>query len=154
MIAYFNDDIKNKYAKDFCDLYQLQNLIKGPTGFKNPENPTTIDLMLTNSRNSFCNSCCFETGLLDFHRMTVTVLKTHFHKQKPKNVKHRDYKSFSNDNFRHLIIQESFNLKDPISLSSFLEICHPVLNITAPINPKKAGLFGGSFFRNTESQTQ
>jgi len=53
LIAYFNDDIKNKYAKDFCDLYQLKNLIKGPTGFKNPENPTTIDLMLTNSRTAF-----------------------------------------------------------------------------------------------------
>jgi len=68
--------------------------------------------------------------------MTVTVLKTHFHQQKPKIVKHRDYKSFSNDNFRHLIIQECSNLNDPISLSSFLEICHPVLNITAPVKQK------------------
>ena len=62
--------------KDFCNLYLLKNLIKKTTCFKNPENPKTIDLILTNRPRSFCNSDTLETGLSDFHKLTVTVLKT------------------------------------------------------------------------------
>ena len=54
--------------KDFCNLYLLKNLIKKPTCFKNPENPKTIDLMLTNRPRSFCNSDTLETRLSDFHK--------------------------------------------------------------------------------------
>ena len=37
--------------KDFCDLYDLENLIKEPTCYKNAENPSSIDVILTNSKN-------------------------------------------------------------------------------------------------------
>ena len=59
----FNADMENVSLKHFCDLYQLKNLIKVPTCFKNPENPKGIDLMLTSSYRSFQNSCAIETGL-------------------------------------------------------------------------------------------
>ena len=73
--------------KDFCcKLYNLKNLIKKPTCSKNPENPKTIDLMLTNRPRSFCNSDTLETGLSDFKKLTVTVLKTFFIKQSPKVI--------------------------------------------------------------------
>ena len=36
----------NGFHKDFCDLYNLKNLIKVPTCFKNPDFPTGIDAML------------------------------------------------------------------------------------------------------------
>ena len=45
----FNADMKNVSLKHFYDLYNLKNLIKVPTCFKNPENPKCIDLMLTSS---------------------------------------------------------------------------------------------------------
>ena len=64
--------------KDFCNLYLLKKLIKKPTYFKNPENPKTIDLILTNRARSFCNSGTLGTGLSDFHKLTVTVLKNVF----------------------------------------------------------------------------
>ena len=41
------------HMKDFCDLYDLENLIKEPTCFKNPNNPSSIDLMLTNRKRMF-----------------------------------------------------------------------------------------------------
>ena len=47
----------------FCDSYSLKSLVKEPNSFKNPENPLCINLMLTNSANSFQNSCAMETGL-------------------------------------------------------------------------------------------
>ena len=48
----------------------LRVSLKKPTSFKNAENPYYIDLMLTNSPNSFKNSCAIETGLSDFHKIT------------------------------------------------------------------------------------
>ena len=40
-----------------------------------PENPTCTDLILTNHPRSFQNSTVFETGLSDFHKMTVTIME-------------------------------------------------------------------------------
>ena len=136
LIGDFNADVANNSIKEFCELYQLKNLIKGPTCFKNSTNPTAIDLILTNSRNSFCNSCCIETGLSDFHKMTITVLKTHFQKQKPKVKSYRDYKSFSNNDFRDFVLHECDKLHEPASLKSFLDICHTALNKSAPLKQK------------------
>ena len=33
----------NGFLKEFCDLYNLKNLTKAPTCFKNPDFPTSID---------------------------------------------------------------------------------------------------------------
>ena len=40
------------------------------------------------------------TGLSDFHKMAITVLKTTFPKAKPKVIQYRDYKNFVLRNFR------------------------------------------------------
>ena len=61
--------------QDFYNLYLLKNLIKKPTCFKNPENPKTTDLILTNRLSSFCNSDTLKTGFSDFHKLTLTILK-------------------------------------------------------------------------------
>ena len=82
--------------KDFCNLYLLKNLIKKLTCLKNPENPKTIDLVLTNSPMNFCNSDTLETGHSYFHKLTVTVFKMFF---SPKVISYRNYKIFSNDPF-------------------------------------------------------
>ena len=87
--------------KVFCDFYEFKNLIKDA---KNPENPSCIDLILTNNTNSFQNSGVIETGLSDFHKMTVTVMKTTFEKLKPNIIHYRDYRKFSNDKFRENLI--------------------------------------------------
>ena len=78
----------------------MKSLIRVPTCYKNQANPTCIDLMLTNYNWSFQSSCTFETGLSDFHKMTVTVLKIYFQKREAKVVTYRDYRNFSNEEFR------------------------------------------------------
>ena len=67
----FNSSVSEKYMKDFCEMYDLENLIKGTTCFKNTSNPSTIDVILTNRKNSFQNSMTIETGLPDHHKTTV-----------------------------------------------------------------------------------
>ena len=40
----------------FCAIYHLKSLIKEPTGYKNPEKPIYVDLILANSpRPSYAN---------------------------------------------------------------------------------------------------
>ena len=41
----------------------------------------------------------FETGLSDFHKMSATVMKMYYTKQKPSIVHYRKFKNFCNDSF-------------------------------------------------------
>ena len=45
-------------------------------------NPSCIDLIINNSPNSFQNTSTFCTGLSDFHKLVVTILKMSFRKMK------------------------------------------------------------------------
>ena len=65
-----------------CDTFNLKCYIKGPS-YKNPENPSYI---LTNNSKCLQSSCVVETGLSDFHRMTVTVVKATFKKSQPRII--------------------------------------------------------------------
>ena len=47
--------------------------------------------ILTILPKCFQNSNAFETELSDFHKLTFTVLKAYFQKQKPKVIKYRNY---------------------------------------------------------------
>ena len=40
-----------------------------------------------------------ETGWQDFHKMTLTVIKVFYEKQKTNTVPYRNYKHFSNEAF-------------------------------------------------------
>ena len=99
-IGDFNIKADSKEMSSFCDTFDLISLIKEPTCYKNPDNPSCIDLILTNKPLSFQNSCVVKTGLSDFHRMILTVTKMTFQKLKPRVRNYRDYKHFNNERFR------------------------------------------------------
>ena len=96
----FNSEMTESAIENFCGTYHLHNLIKDPTCFKNPDKPSCIHLLLKNFLKSFLESQTLEIGLSDFHKLTLTVLKIHFKKQKPLVVTYRGYKNFSNETFR------------------------------------------------------
>ena len=117
IIGDLNVEITETALDDFCSSYNLKSLIK---------EPKCIDLMLTNSHRSFQNSLAIETGLSDFHKMTVTVLKMTFLKLTPKIVTYRNYKKFDNNSFREGISKHcnrtSFeDIND--NFQSFLDVC-------------------------------
>ena len=66
---------KKKNRSNFLNTYNLKNIVKQKTCFKNPDRPTCIDLILTNSSRTFQDTYAVETGLSDFHKLVVTVLK-------------------------------------------------------------------------------
>ena len=92
----FNAGLDNAILKDFCNLYNLTNLIKKATSYKNPNNPSCIDL-LTNVPKYFQNSSVIETGLSNFYKMALTMMKTNFRKLEPKIINYRNYRYFFND---------------------------------------------------------
>ena len=111
--------------ENFCELYHLKSLIKTPTCFKSNENPTCIDLILTNRQQSFQNSTTIETGLSDFHHLTVTVMKTKFKKLPPKKILYRDNKNYNSVDFCNDVIAPTFPTRHqapfcPISSDSWL----------------------------------
>ena len=44
VIGDFNSEINERSMHDFCNVYNLESLSNTPTCFKNPENPSCIDL--------------------------------------------------------------------------------------------------------------
>ena len=99
LLGDLNSEPTESAVKDFCEIYSCKNLIKDNTCFKNPLKPSCIDLMITNRPKSFQNSVTVETGLSDFHKMTLTVMKVFYKKQKTNIVTYRNYKHFSNEVF-------------------------------------------------------
>ena len=50
---------------------------------QNPNNPTCIDLILSNTHRSFQSTCVILTGPSDFHLMALIVMKKSFRKFHP-----------------------------------------------------------------------
>ena len=78
LIGDFNAVNSDLSLTEFREMYTLANLINDPTCYKNPNNPSLIDIILTNRKRSFQYSKTIETGLSDHHKMIITVLKTEF----------------------------------------------------------------------------
>ena len=95
----FNSLETNQKIHDFMNSYSLKNLVKEPTCFK-AENLTCSDLILTNRYRSCQHTTTIKTGLSNFLKMVVTVLKTTYQKTGPKIVNHRDYKNFTEQTFK------------------------------------------------------
>ena len=63
--------------QEFCNLFDLSNLIKSNTCFTKTHSSKT-DLISTNNSNSFQKSDTTETGLSDFLKLISTFFKSHF----------------------------------------------------------------------------
>ena len=91
----FNSQPLENCVNDFTMFIIFQILSKKPTCFKNPDNTSCIDLFLTNRPNCFQSTMTMETGISDFHKMVITVLKIFYRKQKPNIIYYRYYKTFN-----------------------------------------------------------
>ena len=114
-------------------------MINRPKCFKNPEKPSCIDLNLTNFPRSFQNSSANETGLSDFHKLVVTVMKATHKKSQPKIIIYRSYKYFNKESLREELLQikASRNNCDE-SLKNFMQ-CYLELTRPSPPPPPKKG---------------
>ena len=130
-----NSEIEKETLSDFCEGLNLKAMINIPTCFKNVEQPTCIDHMLTNSPSSFQKTAyVVVTGLSDFHKLTLVVMKNNFKKLPPKTIRYRSYKNFQEDSFLaqlDLIV----NAED-LTFESKIQAIHNELNNQAPVKFK------------------
>ena len=129
----FNVAMNDKAIEDFCPLNNLESLISKPTCYKNHENPTCIDLIVTNRPGYFQHSNVFETRISDFHLLTVTQLKMGSQKKLPKIIAYRDYKKFNNVKFRDDVNNFAF---DQFDVSNFNETIFNIFDKHAAIKQK------------------
>ena len=97
-----NVRMENEAIKVFCNLCHLTSLNNKPTCYKNPANPSCIYLILTNCPKYLQNITVNETGLSDFHKTVVTIMKANFHKLELKIVHYWNYKNLTNELFREI----------------------------------------------------
>ena len=101
--------------------------------FQNPNKPSCIDLIITNRPNSFQNSMFIETGLSDFRKICITVMKM-YSKQKPSIIHYRKFKDFNSDAFIKdfkTLLSESFN-EETIPFQALRESVNAALEKHAP----------------------
>ena len=106
---------------------------------------------MTNREKSFHNTITVEIGLIDYHKMTVSVLNTYVPKQAPVVIKYRDCRKFDNQQFRHDL---------PSRLADCKETCYEdvkisfknVLNKHAPMKSKSVRANNSPFMNKTLSK--
>ena len=131
----FNSEMTDSAMEKFCVTYHLHNLIKDPACFKNPDKLSCIDLLLTNFSKSILKSQTLETGLSDFRKLTLTILKTHYKKKKPLVVTYGDYKNFLNEFFRTELLS-AMERHSNISLADFHSEFLYLLGKHAPVKKR------------------
>ena len=140
-ITSFSLEVEEANVKLLCENYNLKSLTKQPTCYKNPNKSTCIDLILTNVPCMFQSTCVLETGLSDFHLMTVTVMRKTFKKMHPRVINYRSYRDFSNETFRVSLKNNLSNevfVNNDDGLEKFCKIIMDTLNSFAPIKHKYA----------------
>ena len=119
LIRDFNLSTEESHMETFGESCELKNLIKVPTCYKNPQNPSCIDLILT-------------------MMMRVTVMKTTFQKLYPKIIHYRDYRKYCNYSVRgdllSTLVMEKINLSN--GLQKFIDVCIKTLDQFAPRKKK------------------
>ena len=108
-------------------------MVKENTCFKSIENPSCVDLFLTNCNKSFQTTEVISTGISDCHKMILTVLKMTFKKAKPKENVYRSYKNCD----RNVLCNDLRNkLDDCQNYTKFESVCLEVLNTVCTFKEK------------------
>ena len=132
-----NSETSETALRNFCDLYKPKNLVKEPTCFKNPDNPSCIGLFLANCSRSFQDTQVTETGLSDFHKVNLRSFKMVFTKQKHEIIFYRNYKKFGNLKLKEALNRELMKHDlNNIYYENFPEIVFSILNAHAPLKKK------------------
>ena len=131
----FNSEPCDEPIETFCGSYNLHNLVKEETCFKG--SPKCYDLILTNCKHNFQNTFAVTTGFSDFHKMTVTVLKTEFVKADPIKINYRNYKNYNHLEFSNELLSELNNdVSSNNNYNNFQNILCNVLEKHAPLKKK------------------
>ena len=105
------DGDKCKPLLDICDIFDLENVIKGKTCFTKQGNASQIDVVLTNNTQIIANHCNFNCGISDVHNIIAVQLKTETMLKTPEYRNYRSFKSLNMDFYTEDLrsIEESYS---------------------------------------------
>ena len=153
LLGDLNSELSENLIKTFCGNYSLKNLVKEPTCFKNIHKPTCIDLILTNRVLYFQNTTVFETGLSDFHKLVITIMKSTYQKQTPNIIQYRSYKKFVEKIFRNDLYSSMIELDvNTFTYQKFEETFMGILNQHAPLKKRYVRANTSEFINPTISK--
>ena len=145
----FNSEMCEEVMQMFCNTINFKCLVKEPTCFKSINSPSCIDLILTNRSSCFQNTTVVETGLSDFHKLTLTVMKSTFQKQVPKILNYRNYKRSNNELFQNDLMFEISKIGfNSICCQQFENIFMLTLNKHAPSKTRYVRANNSPFINN------
>ncbi len=131
--------------KNFMALFDLTNIVKEKT-CKTRDHESLIDVILTNKSNYFMYTKTLELGVSDFHKMSITILKSQVARLKPKIIKYRSYKNFNEDKFLKELddnfkknfsyCYDNYENSDEI-YNNFVNILSKTIEKHAPLKSKK-----------------
>ena len=131
----FNAEIYDHYLETFLYQHELISLVEEKPCFKIISNPSCMNLFFKKNAFSFQSTKTVSSGLSDFHKLVLTVLKTSSVKNQPRKIQYRNYKYFHSRKFSR-DLKEEFSCKYVTSSSKFDEIFLEVLNRHAPLKKK------------------
>ena len=100
-------------------------------------NPSCIDLFLTNRPKCFQSIMTIETGISDFHKIVITILKLFYKKEKLKIIDYKNYKTFNASLFKEELNKELLNIDiSNTDVVAFTNIVLSILDKHAPIKRK------------------
>ena len=135
LVGDFNTKITEHYIESFLYEHELSNLVKGKTCFKNMQNPSCIDLLLTNNSCAFQQNTALCSGISDCHKLVLTVLKMSIPKGNPRQITYRDYKKFDSVKFNNEFKKCTY-IENIDNCTKFDEKFLEVLDKHAPLKKK------------------
>lgn len=86
LIGDFSAEVSEASLSNLLFEIDAKNIVNNYACYTSVENPSCIYVFITNSTLNFQNTVTITTGLFDFNKMVITVLKTAFAKFVPNKV--------------------------------------------------------------------
>ena len=123
-------------------MYNLKNIIQGPTCFKNVSNPSLLDVILTNSLPRIASHVNVTTGVSDFHNLVGAAMKIHIPKPEARIITYRSYKNLDEKKFLKDLWHVPFHVStifDDVDDQIWIHgaLLNHLVNDHAPIKTKK-----------------
>ena len=136
LVGDFNTAITERYIESFLNEHELSNLVKEKICFKNMQNPSCIDLLLTNSSCTFQQTTTVCSGYSDCHKLVLNELKTSVPKDNPRQITYKDYKKFDSLKFNN----KSKNVLTIQNIHSCAKFDEKILEVLGKHSPLKRKL--------------
>ena len=90
---------ENNPLSDEMEIFNLKNVVEGPTCFKSQTNPSAVDVILTNNPRRIISSLNVDVGLSDHHTMILAAAKMHAPKVDKKVIYYNSFKNFHAEDY-------------------------------------------------------